>query len=39
VEAHFQEMFDANVGGAIMGRIKDDPWSVPEDLEAWVADN
>jgi len=38
VEEHFQEMFDANLGGAIMGRIKDDPWSIPEDLEAWVAD-
>jgi len=38
IRDHFQEMFDANVGGQLMGRIQDDPWAVPEDLEAWVAD-
>ncbi len=35
IEAHFDEMFRANLGG-LSGRIADDPRELPEDLEAWV---
>lgn len=32
---HFDEMFRANLGDRTPS-VKDDPWDVPEDLEAWV---
>ena len=32
---HFDEMFQANFSQRV-GSVKDDPWDVPEDLEAWV---
>ncbi len=32
---HFDEMFQANFQGAF-GTIADDPYDMPEDLEAWV---
>ena len=35
IEAHFQEMFEANIGPTA-GRIADDTVELPEDLEAWV---
>ncbi len=35
IEAHFDEMFQANMG-ALAGRIADDRYELPEDLEAWV---
>ncbi len=35
IEAHFDEMFQANLG-ALAGRIADDHYELPEDLEAWV---
>ncbi len=35
IEGHFDEMFQANMG-ALAGRIADDVYELPEDLEAWV---
>ncbi len=35
IEGHFDEMFQANMG-ALAGRIADDRYELPEDLEAWV---
>jgi len=35
IEGHFDDMFQANVGG-LAGRIADDPRDLPEDLEAWA---
>ncbi len=32
---HFDEMFQANFG-ARTASVADDPWAVPDDLEAWV---
>ncbi len=32
---HFDEMFRANFGGRTES-VAEDPWGVPEDLEAWV---
>ena len=35
IEAHFDDMFEANIG-ALAGKIADDPRDLPEDLEAWA---
>lgn len=35
IREHFDEMFDANFQGSF-GSIADDPYDLPEDLEAWV---